>query len=209
MDEEIAISEFVAAAVPASRVLPNGVETAEPGPAIRDRSVLVMQRLEAEKQTEVALYAWARSQLRDEGWRMIIAGRGSKQPDLLKLSANLGLSETVEWLGFVDNPAALLSRAGLLLAPAPAEPFGLTVVEAMAHGMPVIAADGGAHRETVGPDGWLFPDGDVDGCTQLLNDVVNRDLGAYGAFLRTRQLEYFDLDTHSDELLKIYRELLR
>ena len=140
---------------------------------------------------------------------VVVLFGGSKLPELQKLSTDLCLSETVEWLGFVDDPAPLLSHAGLLLAPAPAEPFGLTVVEAMAHGTPVIAADGGAHRETVGDDGWLFPVGDVDECTKLLDDIGNRDLAIYGASLRTRQLEHFDIETHSDELLNVYRELLR
>ena len=34
--------------------------------------------------------------------------------------------------------------------------FGLSVVEAMAHGLPVVAAEGAAHTETVGDDGMLF-----------------------------------------------------
>ena len=41
--------------------------------------------------------------------------------------------------GFVDDPTQLLAQTGVLLAPAPDEPFGLTVVEAMARATPVIA----------------------------------------------------------------------
>ena len=47
----------------------------------------------------------------------------------------------------------LLASSSVVLAPAPAEPFGLSVVEAMAHGLAVVAAEGGAHTETVGDDG--------------------------------------------------------
>jgi glycosyltransferase involved in cell wall biosynthesis len=207
MDEQIAISRFVATAVPASLVLLNGVEVADAGPAERERSVLVMQRLEAEKHTDVVLRAWSTSRLRHSGWRLVIAGRGSRLADLHHLARELTLTESIEWLGFVDNPARLLSRSAILLAPAPAEPFGLTVVEAMARATPVVAADGGAHRETVGVDGWLFPVGDAEACARILDDVDSRDLAAYGSDLRSRQHELFDIEHHTDALLEIYRGL--
>jgi glycosyltransferase involved in cell wall biosynthesis len=208
MDDQIAISRFVAAAVSANRVLPNGVEVADAGPAERERSVLVMQRLEVEKQTDVVLRAWSASRLRHRGWRLVIAGRGSHLTDLQRLARELKLTESVEWPGFVDDPARLLSRSAVFLAPAPAEPFGLTVVEAMARATPVVAADGGAHRETVGVDGWLFPVGDADACARILDDVGSRDLASYGAWLRTRQRELFDIENHTDALLQIYRGLI-
>ncbi len=205
-DEQIAISQFVAKKVSVSRVLPNGVQDADPGPLTRDRCVLVMQRLEAEKRTDVALRAWSSSQLRRNGWRLAIAGRGSEQSQLRRLSDDLGLGSSVEWLGFVDDPTRLISRAAILLAPAPAEPFGLTVVEAMARATPVVAADGGAHRETVGADGWLFPAGDSGACACLLDDIENRDLASYGTHLRIRQHDLFNIEAHTDRLLQIYRE---
>jgi glycosyltransferase involved in cell wall biosynthesis len=205
LDEQIAISDFVASRVHATRVLPNGVAIADPGPSIRQRRVLVMQRLEVEKQTDVVLRAWSLSRLRGEGWRLEIAGRGSQLSKLRRLTIDLELADTVDWIGFVDDPSTLLSEAGVFLAPAPAEPFGLTVVEAMARATPVIAADGGAHRETVGANGWLFPPGDSAACARLLDSARHCDLASYGASLRTRQHELFDIDAHTDRLLRIYR----
>jgi glycosyltransferase involved in cell wall biosynthesis len=207
MDEQIAISQFVASVVSASRILPNGVEIAPAGPPSRERSVLVMQRLEVEKQTDVVLQAWAASRLRHNGWRLVIAGRGSHLAGLQRLAGELNLTQSVEWPGFVEDPALLLSRSAIFLAPAPAEPFGLTVVEAMARATPVVAADGGAHRETVGADGWLFPAGDAGACARILDDVEHRDLASYGTRLRSRQHELFNIEVHTDALLQIYRGL--
>jgi glycosyltransferase involved in cell wall biosynthesis len=208
IDEQIAISQFVARNVVVSRVLPNGVELAAPGPSKRDRSVLVMQRLEAEKHTGMALRAWSASNLRREGWRLSIAGRGSELPELRRLAEDLDVEESIDWLGFVHDPSELLSRVGLLLATAPAEPFGLTVVEAMARATPVIAADGGAHPETIGSDGWLFPTDDIAACVRLLDDAEDRDLINYGRRLRLRQRELFDINAHTEALLQIYNELV-
>jgi glycosyltransferase involved in cell wall biosynthesis len=208
MEEQIAISDFVADATPATRTLRNGVEVADPGPWLRDPTILMMQRLETEKETEVALRAWSQCQLRRKGWRLIIAGRGSQLSELQRLSAALNVTESVEWVGFVDSPSQMLSRAGLLLATARAEPFGLSVVEAMARATPVIAAEGGAHREILGAAGWLFPPGDVEACVELIDDAENRDLASYGAHLRSRQQSLFDIEAHTDGLLEIYREVL-
>lgn len=208
IDEQIAVSRFVASAVPSTRVLPNGVEIADPGPPLRENAIVVMQRLEPEKQTDVALRAWSSSRLRRHGWRLVIAGRGSQLADLQRLSADLGLGGSVEWPGFLTDVTGLLSRAGAMLATAPAEPFGMTVVEAMARATPVIAADGGAHRETLGDDGWLFPVGDVDATVCLLDAVEGQDLRPYGTYLRARQQRLFEVENHADALLRIYQDLI-
>jgi glycosyltransferase involved in cell wall biosynthesis len=138
----------------------------------------------------------------------MIAGRGSELSKLRRLAHHLDLEDSTDWLGFIDNPSDVLSRAGMLLAPAPAEPFGLTVVEAMSRATPVVAADGGAHRETIGGNGWLFPVDDVAACARILDDAEHRDLTAYGVQLRSRQQELFDIETHANELMQIYRELV-
>jgi glycosyltransferase involved in cell wall biosynthesis len=207
IDEQIAISEFVATASSVSRVLPNGVEASDSGQTYRDQSVLVLQRLEVEKRTEIALRAWSLSSLRQKGWRLAIAGRGSQLPQLQRLAHHLNVKESTDWLGFLHDPREILSVAGVLLAPAAAEPFGLTVVEAMARATPVVAADGGAHRETLGHQGWLFPVDDVGACAQLLDQVDKQDLAAYGAHLRSRQRELFDIEDHVNGLTRIYKEL--
>ena len=208
LDEQIAISQFVAQSVRVSRVLPLGVEWADPGPSKRDRTVLVMQRLEAEKHTDAALRAWSGSGLRRRGWRLLIAGRGAELNELRRLAHDLRIDDSTEWLGFVDNPGDIVARTAVLLAPAPAEPFGMTVVEAMARATPVIAASGGAHLETLGPDAWVFPVGDVCACTRLLDRVDAEDVGAYGARLQTRQRELFDIDSHTDALMQVYEDVV-
>ena len=204
---EISISHFVAdASGPGSVVRHNGVRD-RPAGTDRDRTVLVMQRLEAEKDTATALRAFAACGLQSQGWRLQVAGRGTERKALTDLALDLGLA--LEWLGFVGQPDHLLARTGILLAPAPAEPFGLTVVEAMAAGTPVVASAGGAHVETVGPDGLLFPPYDVQACADLLRRAAEDPDGRTrcGKTLRARQQQLFALDRHIDALVAIYRSL--
>lgn len=213
LDRQISISQFVADSIgEPSTVIHNGVPTPVIKPAaVRDRTVAVMQRHEREKQTDVALRAWAAGSIRHKGWGMVITGRGSLTDDLKRLAASLGVSDSVTFAGFVDDPRALLRSAGIFLATAPAEPFGLSVVEAMAHGLPVVASAGGAHLETLDGTARLFPVGDVEACARELEVVaLDKALSAkLGAEAAVRQRELFSLDRHVDALIDLYEDVLR
>lgn len=209
---QIAISRFVAAGADGTTVvLLNGVPDAPDRVEVESRSVLVMQRLQAEKDTATALRAFAASGLAADGWRVQVAGRGPLEGDLRRLAEGLSVAGSVDFLGFVDRPTSVRADAAVLLAPAPAEPFGLSVLEAMAEGLPVLAADGGAHAEVVGDSGVLFPPGDVDTCAHLLRRLAadaseRRRLGQAG---QRRQREHLGLDRHVDELERLYRQVAR
>jgi glycosyltransferase involved in cell wall biosynthesis/GT2 family glycosyltransferase len=208
---QIAISHFVAASTgePAT-VIPNGVRTQERDAAPRQRIVLCMQRLEPEKSTDVALRAWAASGLAAQDWELHVAGSGSLRDQLHELADDLGITDSVRWLGQVTDTGDRLVQAGLLLAPAPAEPFGLSIAEAMALATPVVASDAGAHRELLGDDAWLFAPGDVDAAGRALSDAAARsesDRRDYGLALRHRQRTLFDLHSHVSAVDDLYAEL--
>jgi glycosyltransferase involved in cell wall biosynthesis len=207
LSRDVAISRFVADTVAGPTVLiPNGVPD-RPQAALESTTVVMMQRLNTEKMPDIGIRAWALSGLADQGWRMVVAGLGDLGPSLAHLAADLGVEASVCFAGLVADTDRLLAESSILMAPAPAEPFGLSVVEAMAHGVPVVAADGGAHRETVGDAGPLFPVGDSHAAAAALvslsRDVARRR--AVGSRLRRRQQELFSLTRHVDELESLYR----
>ncbi len=208
---DIAISQFVADAIASPTVvIPNGVPDRPQAP-LDAPTVVMLQRLDTEKAPDVGIRAFARSRLADEGWRLVVAGQGTLGPSLRSLVDELGLAEQVELVGHVAGTDDLLAGASVLLAPAPREPFGLSVVEAMAHGLPVVAAAGGAHLETVGDDGLLFPVGDAAAAgvalRRLAEDPTLRR--AVGSALRRRQQGRFSLSRHVDQLEGLYLEVAR
>ncbi len=208
---DVAISRYVATSISGpSRLIYHGVAN-QPAASLESRTVVMLQRLDDEKATDVGISGWAESGLADEGWRLAIAGVGRAQPQLASLAADLGVVSSVDFLGAVDDTAGLLSESAVLLAPAPAEPFGLAVVEAMAHGLPVVAAAGGAHLETLGDDALLFPPEDAATAAGLLRELAH-DAGRrrrIGERLRQRQRELFSLAHHLDELEALYRSVQR
>jgi glycosyltransferase involved in cell wall biosynthesis len=208
---QLAISAFVAETCGTpSVVVPNGVPERQLAAGDRERVVLVAQRLEPEKNTELALEAWHRCGLRHSGWRLEIAGDGAQRRGLRALAGSLGIEETVHLLGFVDDMAERMGRASLFLATAPSEPFGLSVVEAMASGVPVVAAEGGAHQELLaGFERQLFRPGDPEACAQLLDrfgaDETSRsDAAARG---RTRYEERYTIERQVDRLEEVYAQV--
>lgn len=209
---EIAISRFVAGAIERPSVLlPNGVPTRPLG-TDRRRVVVMAQRLEAEKDVAVGIRAWAASGLAASGWRLVVAGGGALAGQLRALAGRLGVIASVDFVGRRAGLELLLATAGVFLATAPAEPFGLSVVEAMATGLPVVAAAGGAHLETVGACSteWLFPPGDAAACADRLRRLAADDAErtSYGAGLQAVQRRHFELARHVERLAALYREVV-
>lgn len=95
---------------------------------------------------------------------LVLVGDGPARPDVEEEVARLGVASDVRFLGKVDAVADLLRAADLFLLPSESESFGLSALEAMACGVPVIASNVGGLPEVVvdGETGRLAPVGDVD-----------------------------------------------
>ncbi len=206
---QIAVSEYVARQLesPPQAVIPNAVR---PRPLLwrpESRVVLVLQRLEPEKDTLTALRAWARSRLADDGWMLRIVGDGSERQLLERWVAKQAVP-AVEFGGWSEGPDVELTRAGVLLTPAPAEPGGMVVLEAMSAGVPVVAAAAGGHLETIGRVEGApgFPPGDATAAAAslraLADDSTRSELSRR---VRATFLERITLAEHVDRLIEEYR----
>jgi glycosyltransferase involved in cell wall biosynthesis len=96
----------------------------------------------------------------DVTWRAYIIGDAIYQTDgsqfsrdeLQSLAEQLGLSDRVGFTGFVERPAAAIRALDIVVhASVQPEPFGLTIVEAMACGRPVIVSNAGGAVELIQP----------------------------------------------------------
>jgi glycosyltransferase involved in cell wall biosynthesis len=210
---QIAISRFVADNIDGpSEVIYTGVDAVpDVAAGSRERTVLLLQRLEPEKATGDAIRSWARVPDR-LGWRLLIAGDGSSRKQLEALAAELGVAADVEFLGFRADSQALLTSAGILLAPTPHEGLGISVIEAMAAGTPVVASAAGGHLETVGTvDGAaLYPPGDEDAAARVLDRLLRdpEERERYGAALRERQRGAFTREQQTASTAEVFAAVL-
>ena len=214
IDAEISVSRAVAdRAAVVSTVIHPGLEPRALGdPLARGRTVLVAQRLQAEKRTDVAVRAFASSGIWRSGWTLEIAGTGPEHDRLVSLAAELDVAEHVRLLGFRDDLPSVMTRAGILFASSPFEGFGLTVLEAMAVGLPVVASDAPAHAEILGElgDRALFPIGDVDAAAARLRSLAadSPTRAVLGEQEHARQVAMFSLRAQADATEAVYRSAI-
>ncbi|THA78993.1 glycosyltransferase family 4 protein [Streptomyces sp. A0642] len=122
-------------------------------------------------------------------WRLRIFGRGPEQARLHELVHAHGLSDSVRLMGALPDLAAEWDKAAFSVSAARRESFGLTLVEAMHHGLPVLAADapfGPGEIVAPGRNGILVPVGDEDalahGMRYLIEQPAEREKLSQGAY---------------------------
>lgn len=208
---QIAVSRYVARAVDGqSTVVYPGVVPVEAPPVPRRPVVLVVQRLQPEKNTDVALRAFAAGA--PEDWTLEVVGRGPQRESLEQLAAGLGVADRVSFLGFRSDVADLMRSSSALLAPCEVEGLGLSVLEAMAHGLAVVASRAGAHPETVGvaAGARMFEPGEWQQAGSLLAGLAGDAAGreAYAAELVRVQRARFTPETQSEATQAVYEGVL-
>lgn len=185
-----------------ARTIYNGVDVRRFHPPDTGRregkefTVLSAAHLIPEKGTEVLLRAISAC---SERVRLMVAGDGPERQRLERLAVSLGLEDRVEFLGLRNDVDRLLREVDTFAHPALwQEAFGLTVAEAMASGLPVIASDVGGIPELIedGRTGLLVAPGDVAALTAALGRLMERpQLGAeLGRAARQRVERRFSLE---------------
>ena len=174
-------------------------------------NVVYAGRLDEAKGVRVLMAGWDRylSQANEPGLSLVIVGGG---PLWDEVAAWASARASVEMTGTVsaDRCAALISRARAVLLPSAwEETFGLVAVEAMAAGVPPVAAGHGSFTELITPgvDGVLFSPGDPAALALAITDVERNpeQYEAYGDQARKTYEQRFDPQRSVEELLEIYR----
>lgn len=139
-------------------------------------TIVHLGRLRKYKSIDVALKAMAVIRRRLPGARLLIVGDGPYGEELRRIAGSLDLGDSVEFLGYRDPESLveILNRSHLLLNPSPKEGWGLTVVEANACGVPVVASDRPGLRDSVidGTTGFLVPYGDPNAFAEKSLEIL-------------------------------------
>jgi glycosyltransferase involved in cell wall biosynthesis len=193
-DGVVAASEAIAAAVgvPATILHPGvDLDRFAPTPAPNDPlRALVLGALVPWKRPDLALEVAARV----PGLRLDLAGAPIPGDDpaftraLEARAARDDLAGRVTFLGALDDPRPALARAHCLLHCADAEPWGLALLEALACGRPVVAANAGGPREIVADGaGRLFPPGDATAAAAAVEAVLHDPAAPAAARMRAQR----------------------
>jgi glycosyltransferase involved in cell wall biosynthesis len=186
--------------------------------AVRDRvrRVGIVGRITPWKGQDVFLEAFARA-FPDPGVRAAVIGSATFGEDAyereLRAQAQaLGIADRVDFTGFVSDVEAELERLDLLVhASVLPEPFGLVVIEGMAAGVPVIAADAGGPAEHIadGREGLLFAPGDVGALARALERAAGDcELRVRLSAAGRRKACAFAPDAVARQMLGFYEEIV-
>jgi mannosyltransferase len=149
-------------------------------------------------------------------WTAIITGRTTAEhqsflQSILRRIEAAGLSGRILYLGEVDDIKLWYRRFSLFVAPSRNEGFGLTPLEAMSSGAPVVTSDAGAYAELVGDcAGTVATAGDGEALTRAISPYLeNAELTRKsGARAREHVLARFKLENEARALMEIYARLL-
>lgn len=170
--------------------------------------VVFAGRFAAEKRLDVVLDAWPEV-MRTSGFRLALIGDG---PQAAALRAHRA-APLVTWLPWEPDRhrlADILASADLYLAPGPAETFGLTIIEAMATGVPVLAVNAGAAPEWVeaAGAGGCYADGSPDDLVQAADALATADLTDLGRKSRAYVEREHGWETVLARLFRVYRDVV-
>lgn len=144
--------------------------------------------------------------------RLVVVGDGPDRNSLSDLAASLGVSESVMFAGYQEDPQPFYGVMDVFALASASEAFGLVLVEAMFAGLPVIATRVGG-IPTVVEDGRtgvlvppLAPERLAEAILMLANDeTVCRDMGARG---RERARAEFSAERYVSDVDRLYQRLL-
>lgn len=235
MDAVIATTNIAAGFIPGCRaVVPHGVDTERFRPA-KDRAaawratgfpgdygILTLGRIRPEKGTDLFVKAMIRALPQLPGAVAVVAGiaKGADQAFLASLKAQVaavGLADRLIFAGEVppERIPGLLQGSRLLMALPRYEGYGVTAIEAMACGVPIVASRTGHFADFAGPVGGTDQAGEVvaledwqsaaDSAVALIRDQARHEERA--SLARERALRLFSVSREATAINTVYDQL--
>ena len=170
-------------------------------------------RLVPSKGTEILLRAGEQLKEMGRDFRLKIIGDGPERQRLEALTRELGLDDSVFFLGFLSTEQREKNLTGATTVVMPSlggEVFGLVAAENMAQGRLLIVSEIGALQEVIGDTGLSFPIGDAEALARCMKQVlddpeISRRLGA-AACERAQKL--FRLEKMVEQHVLVYERLM-
>jgi glycosyltransferase involved in cell wall biosynthesis len=193
------------------RVIHHGVRlNPEDSGVARENLVLHVGAIQRRKNITRLIEAFARL---GPGWRLVLAGSpGFGAEEILRHIEASPVRDRIQVLGYVSEPALedLYARARILAFASLDEGFGMPVLEAMAHGVPVVTSNRSALPEVAGDAALLVDPHDAEALAAALHSLatqedLRRDLIARGR----RRAAAFSWSTAVARTWAVYQELMQ
>jgi glycosyltransferase involved in cell wall biosynthesis len=178
--------------------IPHGVDVPASVPARQPSAsgalrLIVLARLVPQKGIDQLLRAMSKT---SASARLDVYGDGPGLGRLRAMARDLGLEDRVEFHGFAppERQGEIFARSDLLVLPSVWESFGMVVLEALAHGVPVLASKQSAWSALEEVDCGFWRDATPDGLARAIDEAAERDLVAMGVRGRDWVIGAFNWD---------------
>ncbi len=169
-------------------------------------------RLAEEKDVSLLLYIFKRVLNRIPGVYLLLVGAGPEEENLKRLAKELEIEHRCKFLGFVDRDKVreCLAATDIFVFPSKTETQGLVLAEALAMGVPVVAADSLGAREAIrqGVDGFILPSLPEVFSEKICELLRNNELMGKMREEALRGAERFSAKSSAKKLLALYKRLL-
>ncbi len=196
-------------------VIPNGVMLSLPiTPASDAPHLAYVGRLVEGKRVDLVIEAVARLAGKYPALRLTIAGIGPCESSLRQLAASLGITDRVDFVGLVarEHVPDILRRASAVVLPSEVEGLPIVALETACMGRPIVGTRSPGLADAVidGETGLLVEQGDLDGLTAALDDVLAHPerARALGAAARARAEREFSLELCADRYEALYERVV-
>lgn len=177
---------------------------------INEDEIMVLSVGELNKNKNHQVLIKAIAELRDETIKYVICGQGRLKNELITLSKELKVDHQVEFLGFRNDIPELMDAADIYAFPSFREGLSVSLMEAMASGLPVICSNIRGNNDLIVEDkgGYLIPPSDyleISKKIKLLSDSkeLRNELGSYNKV----SIMKFSESNVMDEISRIYKEM--
>lgn len=188
---------------------------ARPSPGPAAPTLVTVGNLVARKRHQDVITAMALLRERQPALRYVIVGDGPERERLRALAAHHRLQDRVQLLGRLEHEQAVLAagRASLFVLPSVDEAFGVAYVEAMAHGVPAVGAQGEDGPEEIAGAGGgieLVPARDPHALADRIDAVLGDParLGELRTAARENVLRSFTWERCGEETVRAYEDVL-
>ena len=205
-------------------VIPNGVELEailtcsslvnrqEFGFSHQDVVLTYVGRLAPEKNLPLLLRAFRGVASAYDHARLLLVGDGPEKDNLLDSAANMGIADKVHFTGMVPHPEVpcYMTTADAFVISSTSETFGISVVEAMAAGLPVLGIDSPGIRDIIvdGKTGFLAADDLASFTAKMARLVSEHELRHQMSVAAFNASQAYDIRTITQSLIQQYQNLI-
>ncbi len=169
--------------------------------------ITMVAALRPEKDQDTLIKAMA---LLPDNYKLWLVGDGIRRKSLEALTASLGLSNRVEFLGVRTDIRAIMEKSHIIVLSSHWEGLSLSSVEGCASGRPVIASDVPGLREVIGGAGVLFPNGDYEKLAHEISHLAT-DSDYYNSIVKRCQnrANNYDINIMAQRYNEVYLSLIK